>query len=133
LARPAAETPPRTGPRLDGTPLADPIAAFFIYLVPIAGPLFALVVSPYKEREVLRFHAWQSIFFCVLYLGINVALAILTIPFTLVGLPLGAGLIGMTQFAAFLAWIYLLFQAVTNRPARLPYIAELADEQARKR
>lgn len=118
--------------KIDGTPLSDPMAAFFIYLFPIVGPVLALVVSPYKEREVLRFHAWQSIFFTVFWVGLNVALGILSIPLTMVGVPLGAALLGLTQLAAFLVWIYLLFQTVTNKPARLPYVAELADEQAKK-
>lgn len=129
-ANPGAPSP---GPRIEGAPLADPMAAFFIYLAPILGPLFALTVSPYKEREVLRFHAWQAIFFTVIYVGLNLALAILTVPLTLVGFPLGAGLLGLMQLAAFFGWIFLLFQSVTGKPARLPYLADLADEQARKR
>lgn len=132
LSAPSVERPAGTTTPLEGPPLPDPVAAFLIYFFPLVAPIVALVLKPYKEREILRFHAWQSIFFLVLYVGLNLALGILTIPFTLVGLPLGAGLLGLTQFAAFLAWIYLMFQAVTGKPARLPYLAELADEQARK-
>ena len=121
-----------SGSPLEGTPLTDPMAAFFIYLLPVLGSILALVMSPYKEREVLRFHAWQAIFFSVFWVGLNVALGIVSIPLTMIGIPLGAMLLGLTQLAAFLAWIYLLFQAATNKNARIPYLAELADEQAKK-
>ncbi len=109
------------------------MAAFLIYLIPIVGPVLALCVSPYKERDVLRFHAWQGIFLWVLYVGLNIALGILTIPFTLVGLPLGAGLIGLTNVAFFLAWIYLMLQSVTGKNPRIPHVAELADEQVKRK
>jgi len=129
-----ANTPTGSGgPSTAGAAIADPMAAFLIYLLPVIGSLFALCVSPYKERDVLRFHAWQAIFMLVLWVGLNIALAILTIPFTLVGLPLGAGLIGLTNVAFFLAWIYLMLQSVTGKPARIPHVAELADEQVRKK
>jgi uncharacterized membrane protein len=108
------------------------MAAFFIYLVPFLGPLFALFVSPYKERELLRFHAWQALFFCILYIGLRIAVGIVSLPLTFIDIPLGAGLLGLIHLVFFVVWAYLLFRTVTGQPARLPYLAELADEQARR-
>jgi uncharacterized membrane protein len=108
------------------------MAAFFIYLVPFLGPLFALFVSPYNKREFLRFHAWQALFLCILYVGLSIAIGIVSLPLAFLGVPLGAALLGLIQLVSFVAWAYLLLRTVTGHPARLPYLAELADEQARR-
>lgn len=100
----------------------------------ITGILF-LVMEPYKNDRLVRFHAMQSILFsaaCIVFaivwsivVGILVSIAgfwVLT-----VDVPLRL-LVGL---AIFVLWLYLMFQAYSQREYKLPWIGDIAAKQAK--
>jgi len=118
VARPAAGT---------AGGLTDNVAGMLAYVTVIPAIIF-LVIEPYNTSRFVRFHAFQSIFFCVALIAISVALSIFTfIPFIgLILLPLHL-LIGLGGFAV---WIILLLKANQGQMFKLPVIGDMAEKQA---
>lgn len=120
-------------PASEGAGLTMNLAAALSYaLGPITGILF-LVLEPYKNDRLVRFHAMQSIFFgvaCIVFaivwsilVGILVSIAgfwVLTVDVPL-RLLIGLGIFGF--------WLYLMFQAYSEREFRIPWLGDLAAKQ----
>jgi uncharacterized membrane protein len=115
-------------------PMATNVAGVLAYLAGFITGIIFLTADPYKNNSVIRFHAYQSIFFNVAWLGFwivwMIASAILT--------PLTAGIFGLIAiplifiFAllGFGLWLFLMYQAYQQKLFRLPFIGKLAAEQA---
>ena len=120
-------------PASGGAGLTMNLAAALSYaLGPITGILF-LVLDPYKNNRLVRFHAMQSIFFSVaciafaivwsILVGILVSIAgfwVLTVDVPL-RLLIGLGIFGF--------WLYLMFQAYSEREYRIPWLGDFAAKQ----
>ena len=99
----------------------------------ITGVLF-LVLDPYKGDRFVRFHAFQSIFFNVAWIGLCIAWTILGLIlaaatkglFFLIQLPINLAL----MVGGFALWVFLMYAAYQGRTWRLPYIGDLAAKQA---
>jgi uncharacterized membrane protein len=99
----------------------------------ITGVIF-LVVDPYKSNSFVRFHAFQSIFFNVAWIGSWIAWMILSAVLT----PLTAGAFGLIalplmlifMLAGFGIWIFLMYQAYQQKLFRLPIVGKFAAEHA---
>jgi|SRR6185437_7737951 len=117
------------------TGLTMNLAAALSYALGLVTGILFLVLEPYKNNRLVRFHAMQSIFFSVacivfaivwsIFVGILVSIAgfwVLT-----VDVPLRL-LIGL---AIFVFWLYLMFQAYSQREYRIPWIGDLAAKQVR--
>lgn len=129
-AAPAASV---STPASEGAGLTMNLAAALSYaLGPITGILF-LVLDPYKNNRLVRFHAMQSIFFSVaciafaivwsILVGILVSIAgfwVLTVDVPL-RLLIGLGIFGF--------WLYLMFQAYSEREYRIPWLGDFAAKQ----
>ncbi len=109
-------------------------AGALCYLAGLVTGIIFLVIDPYKTDRVVRFHAFQSIFF-------NVAWIALWICWLIVGLILGVvtkGLFFLLQVpidlllmvGGFGLWIFLMYSAYQNRIFKLPVIGQLAAKQA---
>jgi uncharacterized membrane protein len=102
------------------------IAALLCYpLFFITGIIF-LVLRPYNKDPFVRFHAYQSIFFTVALVALNIMIKIFSI--VLPGflddlLSSGLGLI------AFCGTIWLMYQAYHGNRAKLPVIGDLAENR----
>lgn len=109
-------------------------AALSYVLGAITGVLF-LVIEPYKNNRFVRFHAMQSIIFCMacvvlaivwsIVIGILVSIAglwVLTIDLPIHWL-VGLGIFGF--------WLFLMFQAYSNREYRIPWIGDIAAKQVK--
>jgi uncharacterized membrane protein len=113
-----------------GTPSAgmtDNLASALSYIW-IVGLIF-LLVEPYKTHRVVRFHAFQSVFYgvawMVLWFGMHIVFAIM--PFLgLLILPLYA-LVGL---GGFVYWLFLAFKAYNNEQYKIPIIGDMAAKQA---
>ena len=107
--------------------LSENAASGLCYVTLIPAIVF-LVVAPYNQNPVVRFHAWQSIFYSVACIVVWIALAIVgLIPFLnlvdLILMPLvGLGLLVL--------WIILLVNAFNGKRFKLPVIGDLAEKQA---
>jgi uncharacterized membrane protein len=99
----------------------------------ITGIIF-LLIEPYKADRFVRFHAFQSIFFNVAWIG-------LWIVWTIVGLVLSVltkGLFFFLQFpidllllvGGFALWAWLMYSAYQGKTFKLPVIGALAAKQA---
>lgn len=109
-------------------------AALSYALGAITGILF-LVLEPYKNNQFVRFHAIQSII-------LNVAIVALAIVWNIiVGILVSIGgfwvltvalpldwLFGLGIFAL---WLFLMFQAYSEREFRIPWIGDIAAKQVK--
>jgi uncharacterized membrane protein len=117
-----------------GTGLTPNVAGALAYLVgAITGILF-LVIDPFKTDRFVRFHAFQSIFFNVAWIGFWIV-------WMIVGLVLGAvshGLFFIIQLpinllvtvGGFCLWAYLMYSAYQGKTFQIPIIGALAAKQA---
>jgi len=87
-----------------------------------------LVTPPYNQSRFVRFHSFQSIFFCVAIAAIQIALSIMTVvPFLIF---ITAPLHVLVALAALVGWIILLLKANQGQMFKLPVIGDLAEKQA---
>ena len=117
-----------------GAGLTPNVAGALAYLVgAITGILF-LVIDPFKNDRFVRFHAFQSIFFNLAWIGFWIL-------WTIVGLMLGAvshGLFFIIQLpinllitvGGFCLWAYLMYSAYQGKTFQIPVIGALAASQA---
>lgn len=115
-------------------PMATNVAGALTYLAGFVTGIIFLVADPYRNNSVIRFHAYQSIFFNVAWLGFWIVWMIVSAILT----PLTAGIFGLIAmplifiFASlgFGLWLFLMYQAYQQELFRLPFIGKLAAEQA---
>lgn len=109
------------------------LAAALSYALGLITGILFLVLEPYKSDRFVRFHAMQSILFsaaCIvfaivwsIFVGILVSITgfwVLTVD---VPLRLLAGL------GIFVFWLYVMFQAYSQREYKIPYIGAIASKQ----
>ena len=109
---------------------ANVAAAASYFLGFITGIVFLLTE---RENRFVRFHAMQSILFSVACIVISIVWTIavgILVSFTgfwilTIDVPLRL-LFGL---GIFLLWLYLMFQAYSQREFRLPWIGEIAAKQ----
>ena len=110
------------------------MACALCYLLGLFTGVLFLVLEPYNKNRLIRFHAFQSIFF-------NLAWIAFWIVWMIVGLMLGAishGLFFIIQLpinllvtvGGFCIWIYLMYSAYQGKTFQLPIIGALAATQA---
>src|SRR3954470_8176995 len=98
----------------------------------ITGIIF-LLIDPFKSDRFVRFHAFQSIFFNVAWIGLWIA-------WMIVGLVLGAmtkGLFFLIEMpinlllmvGGFCLWAFLMYSAYQKKTFKLPMIGALAAKQ----
>ncbi len=107
--------------------MADNVAGMLAYVTFIPAIIF-LVTPPYNQSRFVRFHSYQSIFFCVAVFAIQVILSILTV------VPLLIFITGplhlLVALGALVLWIILLLKANQGQMFKLPVIGDLAEKQA---
>jgi len=107
--------------------LTDNVAGMLAYVTVIPAIIF-LVLEPYNRSRFIRFHAFQSIFFCVAWIVISIALSIIgAIPVLGWATMLIWPLIGL---GGLIIWVILLLKANQGQMFKLPVIGDLAEKQA---
>jgi uncharacterized membrane protein len=86
------------------------------------------VTAPYNQSRFVRFHSYQSIFFCVAVFAVQVALSVLTVVPLLIFLT--APLHMLVFLGSMILWIVLLLKANQGQMFKLPVIGDLAEKQA---
>ena len=120
-----ASTPVQTPP----SELAPNIAGMLCYLLSIISGLIFLALRPYNRHKFVRFHAYQSVYFFFALLVLNFVLGLFTIlmPATIDSLlDTGLRLTGLGGSA------WMMYQAYLGVQFKLPYIGDLAENQANK-
>ena len=110
------------------------MAAALSYLAGVITGILFLVIDPFKADRFVRFHAFQSIFFNVAWIGLWIA-------WIIVGMVLGAitkGLFFIVQVpidllimvGGFCLWAFLMYSASQSKTFKLPIIGAIAAKQA---
>lgn len=112
--------------------LTPNVAAALAYVLGLITGIVFLVLEPYKRDRFVRFHAMQSVLFCVAAIVFSIAWSILVdvlisisawtaVALTPIGLIISLGF--------FLFWLFLMYQAYSNREFRIPIIGAIAAKQ----
>jgi uncharacterized membrane protein len=116
-----------------GPGLTRNMAAALAYSLGIITGVLFLVLEPYRRDRFVRFHAMQSILYFVFAVVFNIAWSIvvgilLNISgwVALASVPLRL----MISLAMFGLWLYLMYQAYSEREFRIPILGAIANQQA---
>jgi uncharacterized membrane protein len=112
--------------RAANTDLKPNVAAMLCYpLFFITGIIF-LVLTPYNKDPFVRFHAYQSIFFTVALVALNIMIGIISIlPLGVVEDLLSSGL-GLIAVGG---TIWMMIQAYQGNRTKLPIIGDIAENR----
>lgn len=110
------------------------VAGALAYLAGIITGIIFLVLDPYKNNSVVRFHAYQSILLSVDWFAFWLVWMIVSAILT----SLGARLFGLTASPLILIsslfgiglWAFLMYQAYQQKLFRLPIVGKFAAQQA---
>ena len=114
--------------------LTPNVAGALAYLAgAITGILF-LVIDPFKADRFVRFHAFQSIFFNLAWIGFWIVWMILGVMlgaishglFFIIQLPINL----LITVGGFCLWAYLMYSAYQGKTFQLPVIGAMAAAQA---
>jgi uncharacterized membrane protein len=109
------------------TGLSDDAASGIAYITFIPAIIF-LATAPYNQKRLIRFHSWQSIFMCVAWIVIDIALRIVgRIPF--IGWPL-LFLLPLVGLGFFILWLIVMIKAFNGQMFKIPVIGDFAEKQA---
>ena len=109
--------------------LSPNIVGALCYIV-ILGIIF-LIIDPYNKDRFIRFHAWQSIFFFVAWVGVRIVLGVLSIALGDILGFLVSAISMLVGLGFFVGWIWLIYQAYQGKMTKLPVIGDFAMQQVR--
>ena len=112
--------------------LTSNVAAALAYILGFITGIIFLVIEPYKHDRFVRFHAMQSILYSACGIVFRIGWSILVSALVdvsgwaaLVLVPVGL----VISLALFGFWIFLMYQAYSNREFRIPIIGAIAAKQ----
>ncbi len=125
--------PPPPPPGAAGAGLTSNVAGALAYLLGLITGIIFLVLEPYSRDRFVRFHAFQSIFYCIALIVFRIIwsgfVAALMLPlgflwtiFSLVGT--------LVYLAFFIFWLVLMYKAYNNETYKIPVIGDWAARQA---
>ena len=89
-----------------------------------------LVVEPYSKNRFIRFHSFQSLFYCLAAVGIQIVLGILSTILSFIGIGFVIALLmPLVSLAFFVVWIILVIKAFQGQKYKLPMIGDWAEGQ----
>jgi uncharacterized membrane protein len=107
--------------------MTDNVAGMLAYVTIIPAIVF-LIVEPYNKNRFIRFHAFQSVFFCIAWIVLWTGLRII------VHIPIFGWLTflfwPLVILAGFIIWLVLLLKANQGQMFKLPVIGDMAEKQA---
>jgi uncharacterized membrane protein len=131
-ASPAPQASAAGGAGAARTPLAANVAGALAYVLGFITGILFLVLEPYKNNRFIRFHAMQSILFSAAVVAFSILWVILwgilfdiSISLALVAVPLRL----LISLAIFAYWLFLMYQAYSQREYRIPFIGDIAAKQ----
>jgi len=108
-------------------------AALLSYLFGLVSGIIFLAIDQYRNDSFVRFHAFQSVFFNIAWIGFWIAWTIASVLlgtvtgglFALLSIPIDV-LLGLGGFGC---WLWLMYKAWQGQRYELPYIGKLAVRQ----
>jgi uncharacterized membrane protein len=126
---PGTPPPPAANP---GLGMDENVAAALCY-IPIVGLIF-LLVEPYNKNRNIKFHAMQSLFYCVAWIVVVICLGIVGgIMFAMMPFGMWSLWILVTrlaQLALFVGLVIMAVKAYQGSRFVMPIIGPLAEKQA---
>jgi uncharacterized membrane protein len=113
-------------------PMADNVASALCYALGFITGIVFLLIEPYNRNRTVRFHALQSIFFCVGAIVVRIALGIVlsALFFAGGGFMITVGISALVSLAFFCLWLYIIISTYQGKTVVLPIIGPLAQKQA---
>lgn len=128
----AAEAPAAIATSSPG--MSNNTAGALTYVAGFLTAIIFLVIEPYKGDPFVRFHAFQSLFFNLAWIGFWVAWAVLGIVLSAVTKGLfffiQAPIDLLLMLGGFILWAYLMYSASQGKTFRIPVIGGFAAKQA---
>jgi uncharacterized membrane protein len=108
------------------------VAAALSY-IPLIGIIF-LVVEPYSKNKVIRFHAMQSLFYCVAWIIVGIVLGIFS-SIIFAAMPFGLWTLwrlvdSLVQLALLAGLIVMAVKAFQGQRFVMPVVGPMAEKQA---
>jgi uncharacterized membrane protein len=100
--------------------MTDNVASALAY-IPIVGLIF-LFVEPYNRNRTVRFHCFQILFFCLACIVVNFPLGLIPL--------LGLVIVPLLLLGEFVVWLIMVLKAYQGAKFKLPFIGDLAEQQA---
>lgn len=122
---PAPGAPP---PMAGAAPMTDSVASGLCYVLGFITGIIFLVLAPYNQNRVVRFHAFQSIFFSLACIAGSIVLTIVLGALHM--WFIGFGIHSLYNLACFILWVYLLITTFQGKTTVLPLIGPIAQQQA---
>jgi len=110
--------------------LQDNVAAALCYLLGVITGVLFLVIEPYNKNREIRFHAFQSIFFCIAVFVIYIVLTIVGTVLPVVGWIISGLLTVVVWLGSLVLWLLLMWKAYNRHRWVLPVIGPMAEKQA---
>lgn len=104
-----------------GGGLQDNVAGMLAYFTIIPAIIF-LLIEPYNKNKFIRFHSFQCLFLAGGLIVIHIILGFIPILGWIVSLLL--------SLATLVLWILLVVKAYQGQKFKLPFIGDLAEQQA---
>lgn len=118
------------------TGLAPNVAAALAYLFGVVSGVVLLLLDPFRSDRFVRFHAFQSLFFAVAWIGLTIAWTVVTEIFEAVTGGFLAVLIIPLDCLLMLSgvgyWVFLMYRAYGSKRYKIPVLGQLAERQADK-
>jgi uncharacterized membrane protein len=112
------------------------VAGALSYLFGVVTGIIFLVLDPFKQDRFVRFHAFQSIFFGLTWVGLWIVWMVFTGIFEAVtGGFLAVMIIPidcLLTMAGIAYWALLMYRAYAGRQHKIPFLGRLAEQQANK-
>ena len=130
---PASAPLPPPGTAVQAAGLEENMACALCYLVGLLTGVLFLVLAPYNQNRLIRFHAFQSIFVHIASFFVCIGLMIVVsflhfIPF--LGTILALMLYPIVGLGFFILWLMLMYKAYNRERWVLPIVGPLAEKQA---
>ncbi len=117
-------------PAAQAAGLQDNVAAALCYLLGLLTGILFLVLAPYNQNRLIRFHAFQSIFLHLAMIACFIVLQILAGMLAFVGGVAAFALFPILGLCGLALWIFMMYKAYNNEKFVLPVIGPLAEKQS---
>lgn len=118
---------PQPAPAAPATGMTDNAASALCYVLGLITGILFLVLAPYNQNKLIRFHAFQSIFLNIAWIVFWMVFNIVFAAIHMFSLLFLSPLIGL---AFFVLWIYMIISAYQGKTVVLPIIGPIAQGQA---
>jgi uncharacterized membrane protein len=113
--------------------MEENMACALCYVLGLLTGVLFLVLAPYNQNRLIRFHAFQSIFLNLAWIVVFIAISIISIallPIPFLGAILSLLLHMVAGLGIFILWLMLMYKAYNKERWVLPIIGPLAEKQA---